>query len=59
MLFHDDVMADGEAESGPFSGWFGRKEWIEHLVLHLGGNASAVIANPDLDSVAEVLGRGR
>ena len=59
MLLDDDVMTDGEAESGAFSGWFGREEGIEHLVLHFGRNASAVVANPDLHALAKVFSRGR
>ena len=44
---------------GPFAGRLGREERIEHLLLHLGRNAGAVVADPDFDAVAEVLGRGR
>ena len=54
MLLHDDVVAEREAEAGPFAGGLGREERIEHLRLHLGRDAGAVVANPDLDAVAEV-----
>ena len=37
----------------------GRKERVEHLLLHFGRDAGAVVADPDLHPVAEVLGRGR
>ena len=42
----------------PFSGRLGREERIEHLLLHLGRNASAIVADSDFHAVAEVLGRG-
>ena len=34
------------------------KKWIEHLFLHLGRNAGAIVANPDFDCLAQVF-RGR
>jgi hypothetical protein len=55
MLFDDDVVADGQAKSGALSGWFGREEGIEHLLLHVGRNAGAIVANRNLYAVAEVL----
>ena len=58
MLLDDDVVADGQAKPGAFSGRLGREERIEHLLLHLGRNAGAVVADPDLHAVAEVFGRG-
>ena len=58
MLLDDDVVTDGQAKPGPFAGGLGREERIEHLLLHLGRNAGAVVADPDFDAVAEVLGRG-
>src|SRR4029077_1667783 len=36
----------------------GRKERVEQLLPHLGRDAGAVVANPDFDSVTEVLSRG-
>ena len=59
MLLDDDVVADGQAKPSPFSGGLRREERIEHLFLHLGRNAGAVVADPDFDAVSEVLGRGR
>ena len=58
MLLDDDVVADREAKPGTFSGRLGREERIEHLLLHLGRNAGAVVADPDFHAVAKVLGRG-
>ena len=58
MLLDDDVMAERKAEPGALTGRLGREERIEHLLLHLGRNAGAVVADPDFDAVAEVLGRG-
>ena len=59
MLLHDDVVAERQAKPGAFAGRLGREEGIEHLLLHLRRNAGAVVADPDLDAVAEVPGRGR
>ena len=58
MLLDDDIVADGQAKSRSFSGGLGREERIEHLLLHLGRNAGAVVANSDLNAVAEALRRG-
>jgi hypothetical protein len=58
MLLDDDVMTDRQAQPGSFAGWLGCKERIEHFLLHLGRNAGAVVADPDLYVVAEILGRG-
>ena len=44
-------------EPGALASRLGGEERIEHLVLHLGRNAGAVVANPDFDAVAEVFGR--
>jgi len=59
MLLDNDVVTDRETEAGAFPGGLGREEGIEHLLLHLGWNTSAVIANSDLDSLAEACRRGR
>lgn len=53
-LLYDDVVTNGETQAGSFPSWFGGEEWIEHLLLDLGWYASAVIANPDFDPIAEV-----
>ena len=58
MLLDDDVVTNGQAKPGPFTGRLCRKERIEQLLPHLGWNAGAVVANPDFDTVAEALGRG-
>ena len=58
MLLDDDVVTDREAKPGAFSGRLGRKERVEHLFLHLGRNAGAVVADPDLHTVAKVLRGG-
>src|SRR5829696_609437 len=52
MLLDDDIMAEREPETGSFSRRLCGEERIEHLVLNLGRNAGAVVANPDLDFVA-------
>ena len=53
MLLDDDVMTDGEAEAGAFSGWLGCEEGIEHLFPDLGWNASAIVADRNLYLIAE------
>ena len=58
MLLDDDVVTNRQAEPGPFASRLGRKERVEHLLLHLGGNAGAVVTYPDFDAVTEALGRG-
>ena len=58
MLLDDDVVTDGQAKPGPFAGRLCRKERVEQLLLHLGRDTGAVVADPDFDTVAEVLGRG-
>ena len=58
MLLDDDIVTDREPEPGAFSGGLGREERIEHLLLHFGRNAGAVVADPDFDAVTEVLRRG-
>src|SRR5579862_401817 len=57
MLLDDDVMADGKTQPGAFTGRLCREERIEHLFLHVGGYAGAVVANADFNAVTEVLGR--
>src|ERR1700746_249680 len=59
MLFDNDVVTDRQAKTGALSGGFGREEGIEHLLLYVGRNAGAVVANPDLYAVAEVLSGSR
>ena len=59
MLLDDDVVTDGQAKPSPFSSRFCREEGIEHLLPDLGRNAGAVVPNPDLYAVAEVLRRSR
>jgi hypothetical protein len=58
MLRDDDVVTDGQAQPSPFTGRLGRKEGIEQLLLRLRRDTGAVVADPDLDAVAEILGRG-
>ena len=58
MLLDDDVVADGKAKASALSGRFGRKGWIEHLLLHVRCNASAIIANFYFHTIAKVFGRG-
>ena len=52
-------MTDGKTQSSPFTGWLGRKKRVEQFLLYFGRNASAVVAYPDLDPVAQVSGRCR
>jgi len=59
MLFDDDVVTNGQAKPGSFTGRLCREERVEQFLPYLGWNAGAVVANPDFDTVAEALGRGR
>src|SRR4029077_1445243 len=59
MLLDNDVMADGEAKTGAFSGWFGREKRVEHLFFHGRRHTGAVIVNSDFHAIAKILGRGR
>ena len=57
MLLDDDVVTDGQTQPSPFTGRLRRKERVEQLLPRLGWNAGAIVAYPDFDLVAEVLGR--
>jgi len=50
------VVADGEAKPSAFPGWLCREEGIEHLFPYVGRDASAIVAYPDLHTVAEIPG---
>ena len=54
MLLDDYVMTNGQAEAGALSSGFSREEGIEHFLLHLGCDAGAVVAYPDLYAVPQV-----
>src|SRR5215813_6064699 len=58
MLLDNDVVTDGQPESGAFSSGFRGEERVEHLFFHVRRNAAAVVANCYLDTIAQVLGRG-
>ncbi len=53
MLFYDNVVAQRQAETGPFARRFCRKKWIEDLGSHRFRNAGAVIVYPDLELDSE------
>ena len=59
MLLCDDVVADRQTEAGTLTGRLRREERLEELVLDLGGNAGAVVADANLDGIAEIAGRHR
>ena len=59
MLFDDDVMTNGQAKRSPFSSWLGCEEGIENLLLHLGWNAGAVVADPSMKRPLEKCSLGR
>jgi hypothetical protein len=54
VLLGHDVVADREAEAGSLASRFGRKERLKELVLDLGWNADAVVADADLDRITEI-----
>src|SRR4051812_6823928 len=49
VLLGHDVVADRQAETGPFAGRLRRKERLEQLVSDLGRDAGAVVAHRDRD----------
>src|SRR5262249_52001099 len=57
VLLDDDVVCHRQAEPRPLAGRLRRKERVEHLILHLGRDASAVVADADLHGTTEVFGR--
>src|SRR5262245_25904485 len=59
MLLDDDVVADGEAKAGAFSGGLGREERVEHFFFHVRRDAGTVVADSDFHTIAKVFGRGR
>src|SRR5262245_20686966 len=58
MLLHNDVVTDGEPEPGSFSGRLRCEERVEHLLLHLGRNAGAVVTNPNFHTITKASCRG-
>ena len=54
MLFHNDIVAHRKTQPRSFARWLRRKERVEHLFLHFGGNASAVVANADFYGVTKI-----
>src|SRR5215471_17031234 len=58
MLFDDDVVTDGEAKPGSFSGRLRCEERIEHLFFYFRRNTRAVIPNPDFHTIAKASCRG-
>src|SRR5262249_43303817 len=59
MLLHNDVVTDGEPKPSSFSGRLRCEERVEHLLLHLGWNAGAVVADRDFHLIAKTARRGR
>ena len=59
MLLDDDVVTEGKPEARAFTRWLGGEERIEYLFSHIGRHAGAIVANTDLDAVAEAPGPGR
>src|SRR5215470_17760430 len=57
VLLRDDVVADREAQSGALAGRLGREKRLKQLVPDFGRDTGAVVAHPDLDSVAPIAGR--
>src|SRR5262245_61027357 len=58
MLLDDDVVADRQAKSCSLSGGLGGEEGIEHLLLHVRRNASAIVVDRYFDPVTEIFGAG-
>ncbi len=54
MLLHDDVVTNGKAEAGAFPSGFGCEKGIEYFFFDVGWNACSIVADSDLNAVAEV-----
>ena len=54
MLLDDDIVTYGKTEASAFSGRLSCEERIEHLVLHVRLNPGAIVADPDLHTVAKI-----
>src|SRR5262245_30233876 len=58
MLFHNDVVTDGEPEPGSFSGRLRCEERVEDLFFYFGWNTHPVIANADFHTITKASCRG-
>src|SRR5262245_55965168 len=59
ILLDQNVVANGKAKACALPGRLGGEERIDNLYLHVGRNASAVIADRDFNTITKVFGRGR
>src|SRR5262245_8541227 len=57
VLLYDDVVAERKPEPRPFTGRLGGEKRVENLLLHLGQHAGTVVADADLDAVAQIFCR--
>src|SRR6516164_8254692 len=57
MLLRYDLVADRQSKPGALAGRLGREERLEQLVPVLRRNTDAIVADPDLDALAEFAGR--
>ena len=55
MLPDDDVAAEREAEAGSLAGRLGGEVGIEHALAHVCSDSRPVVADGDLDGVADVM----
>src|SRR5204862_3030289 len=58
MLLDDDVVGHRQPKPRALAGRLGGEERVEHLFLHLGRDAGAVVADADFYRVAEIFRRG-
>ena len=47
VLFGDDLVTDGQAESSAFAHFFGGKEWVEDMSLGAFRNPRAIVLDAD------------
>src|SRR5207302_3686697 len=59
VLLGHDVVADRQTKPGAFAGRLRREERLEQLVPDLRRYADTVVADADLDRLAEITGRDR